>query len=624
MSLLALPDEILLRICNLLDVYDLSSLAKVPVIGPRIARFYMFYHDETIEARFLVKKLEDNSPIYVYSLEDSPEDYDPSEIWSTFIILGQPNDQIILDKIKDMSQKASIKIISTSKSLVNLIESRSIFESCRNTVSICFLNLWELGMVQITGLDPGSLDFPELHELTLVCCTATNDTSKFKMPKISSILFGCSTESLSILKNFDFEKYDLLQLIKLTFLDFQNDVNIGDITFGKAKEVHLALNHNGFPTNIRGHLKNVSMEHVSSLVLTDFTSLIDIDAPNLTEMTIDINTSSFTKVKFSNFNAPKLLRIGTTNPDFVLFDTFENFNAPLLKEIDINELSLRDNPDYVFENLRTISTAEYTLWHGKFNSLVLTTLEISLGPSMELYNDLKATDFPSLRNLQIHSHSPCDLSKIPFGKTYPSLLRLEFFGFYNVQSDTLNQLLSRCPSLKELEMEPQDAAITIDGVSSDTLEDIRIFPNEDTFQKFEMTNCHFKKLKKFFIAPDIDTSMPDQFDRFSGRIEMIAPNLESILVGLKMETIDLSKFKTTKLQRVLLRGPVSEIELGDIQDLEDLHLFYPFTKLGFGQEPAALHNFTLPDKLNFPAVSEYAVMRLMSIYRNTALKRNII
>lgn len=624
MPLLALPDEILFRICNLLGVYDLASLAKVPIIGSRIAKFYMFYHDETTEARDLASKLEHNSPIYTYSLEDSPEDYDPSEIWSTFIILGPPEDEILLNKIRDMSQKASVKIISVSESSINPFESRVLFETCRNTVSVCFLDLWKLSMVQITGLNPGSLDFPELQELTLVSCKATNDTSKFKMPKISSIKFGCRPDSLSILKIFDFEQYDLLQFIKLTFMDFQNDVNIEDITFGKAKDLHLTLIHDEFPTNIRGHLKNVTMEHVSSLVLTGFTSLIDIDAPNLTELTIDINTSFLTKVKFVNFNAPKLLKIGTTEPDFVLFDTFENFNAPLLKEIDINELSLEDNPDYVFGNLQTLSTADYPIWHGKFNSLVLTTLEISLGSSMELYDDLKTTDFPSLRDLLIHSSTPCDLSKIPFSKTYPNLLCLEFFGFYNVQSVTLNQLLSRCPSLKELEMGPQDAAITIDSVSSDTLEDIRIFPNEDTFQKFEMTNCHFKKLKKFSIAPDIDTSMPDQFDRFSGRIEMIAPNLESILVGLEMESIDISKFKTTKLQRVLLRGPVSEIELGDIQDLKDLNLFYPFTKLGFGQEPAALHNFTLPDRLNFPAVSEYAVIRLMSIYRNTALKRNII
>lgn len=251
-----------------------------------------------------------------------------------------------------------------------------------------------------------------------------------------------------------------------------------------------------------GTLQNISFGNLKHLKVENIKSFINIVAQNLIDLELIFSGESIDDcVNFTNFNAPKLLSIKNENflDGYLHVKKFENFHAPMLQEVRINEFSLSDTGSFYFENVQKIVMHSYASLHGKFNPSNLVDLSLICCKLEDFYKAFANIDFPSLRKLTIEVEGIAEdvhLKDFSFTRCYPNVTYLDLDNFINIQRRTLNECLSRFPSLKQLDLYPnhKPGDFKIEGICCDKLERLEISP-VGIINNIEIINCQFKNLK---------------------------------------------------------------------------------------------------------------------------------
>lgn len=341
----------------------------------------------------------------------------------------------------------------------------------------------------------------------------------------------------------------------------------------------------GTRVNPFGAVKSLFLRNVHALEMVNIFTIMNVDAPRLAHLKLEFSGKANTQIRLMNGNAPNLLTVSTSHPNCLSAKELEKLDEPKLEEVDIDETTLKDS-SIVFQNLQSLKTCNYHLWHGKFNPSVLVNLEVVFpsATSRSGYAELVNTEFPSLENLDIDVDDAVDLLKFPFSYCFPKVSNLKLSIVYNLSIFFACQL-SKFPNLKDLYVVTEDEHIKLDGCQFGLIETLNLFANHA--KTFELTNCSFEKLNNFEFC--------SLLGRYSthGKLEMYAPCLNNFAVDLDMESIDISKFGSKKLRTISLSGLIT-----DIEHLQSLKIAQPFFKLNYGKEPYYLSSLRLPKSIS--------------------------
>lgn len=426
-----------------------------------------------------------------------------------------------------------------------------------------------------------------------------------------------------MINSFNFDDYPQLEKVCLTLVigsddaEDVEDTNVCDfegVSFGSCKFISISvqreLNYFFQGTWI---LKNLNViPDLISLDLNNFSSIINVNAPNIKFISINLDFKK--RIQFRNIYSPDLLNISTSGQakDNITTQELRNIYAPNLEYVNIDESTLEEGTSIVCQNLQSIKTKNFHSWIGKFNPSILSQLTLYLGEkngSGEDYASLKKTKFPSLDFLSIKfgKAPPCCILEVPFADFYPNLSWLSLFSEVPIPSFQGSSLsrLSKFPKLKTLDLELCDPTIKINGLCIDSLTSLS-FRIKENIESFELTESSFKNLKHIDIEGQIASSTST-----IGKIDIVSPSLESFRTSLNMVSINFLNFQTNNLQHVYLRGPVFEIELGDIKNLSSLRVAHPFGKLSYRNEPAEFFR-ELELRKPFPVVSLEGIKKLYS------------
>ncbi|CAM9010308.1 unnamed protein product [Wickerhamomyces anomalus] len=424
-------------------------------------------------------------------------------------------------------------------------------------------------------LDLEKLEFPNLSSLKLQNCVAINKLSKFKMPCVKNIQVFCEDRHVPILNNLAFEEYNFLKKIEVS-IDIdegkESEIIIENLKFKNSEDAKFSVRSK----TCEGTLQNISFGNLKHLKVENIKSFINIVAPNLIDLELIFSGESLDDcVNFTNFNAPKLLSIKNENflDGYLHVKKFENFHAPM------------------------IVMHSYASLHGKFNPSNLVDLSLICCKLEDFYKAFANIDFPSLRKLTIEVEGiaeDVDLKDFPFTRCYPNVTYLDLDNFINIQSPSLNECLSRFPSLKQLDLYPnhKPGDFKIEGICCDKLERLEISPVET----------------KRSVNPDEQSSYTA-----NGKLDFIAvPNLEIFEVDVNMDSLNLSNFQCCKVKKILLKGVVFDIGLGDIGELEQLEITRNFGRLSHTNPPLRIKELSLPSNEELPYASMSALKELYS------------
>ncbi len=640
MNLLSLPDEILCQICNHLNIFDFLSLVQIPEFGLRAQKFYRFYYDESHREckRFGEQELKKRFSLEAYPLHEYIKIND-SDVLAVHLLFGDCKDRII-NKVIEIAKRVPNKITSLAidsrefmglqsvspgfyddfnkvqklkshSSLIKNLSASPLTKSTSFSLEDIYLFDQELGLEK--------LEFPNLSNLKLQNCVAINKFSKFKIPCVKNIQVFCEDRHVSILNNFAFEEYNFLKKFEAS-IDIdegkESEIIIENLKFKNCEDAKFLIRSK----SCEGKLQNISFGNLKHLKVENIKSFINIDAPNLIDLELIFGGEPIDDcVNFTNFSAPKLLSIKNENclGGYIHVDKFENFHAPMLQQLQIDEFSLCDTGSFFFENLQSIVIHSYAAWHGKFNPSNVVHLELISGKCRDSYDALTYTDFPSLRELMVEGKEDADffdLADFPFTRSYPNVTYLELDNFINIQSSSLNECLSRFPNLKQLDLYPNYKLgdFKIEGLCCDKLKRLEISP-VGIINNIEITNCQFKNLKSFKLDTKRSVN-PDEQSSYTanGKLDFIAPNLVIFDVDVNMDSLNLSNFQCCKIKTITLKGVVFDIGLGDIGELEELKITRNFGRLSHTNLPLSIEELSLPSNEELPYASMSALKELYS------------
>ncbi len=623
MKLLDLPDEILIRVCDFLNIDDLISLFHIHQFALKAKGYFTFYYDEnSLDPVVFAQKLQVLS-VPTYPIREF-ENTSDSRTGIVHFLLDPPiirMETYSVDQVFRIGQNVSNKVTVLAERLPS--DSILMFEKLlqARTDTLCFLNLKLLCLERDIDIDSRKLRFPKVETLILEFCTTLNVVSKLNLQNVKLISIADNLRDIQnlLINNFKFDEYSQLEMINLR-LEIREDVEDGNVcdfegvSFGSCKLITIQVH--SISDNImqsgKGILKNLNnVPNLVELELSYFESVINVNAPNLCSFKFILGPRE--TIQFRNFYSPKLLEI------FMLpagnyrmpIQELENFHAPNLKHVDIDESTLElENTSIVLQNLQSIKTKRFHSWMGRFNPSNLSKLVVNLGEKEhhdENYAALRDTNLTSLRDLKVDFglHTPCFILESPFTeKFYPNLSMLNLSNIVVHDGSSLGHFLSKFPNLLFLTLQSFGPSYKINGLCIDSLKSLEFNIKKST-ENFELTECIFKNLE------DIKISSPDPSLSTQGKIEIVSPHLERFYTNLSIPSINFLKFQTTKLKTVSLEGLTFEIELGDIKKLSYLKIRHPFTKLSYTNEPAEFFR-GLELKKPFPVVSLEGIKKLYS------------
>lgn len=600
-----LPDELLFKITNHLNVKDLLSLFQIPVFCARTARFYRIYLDNSKEAINFANQYLRNCPISIQLIEDFSISHLTTAKVNHFIFDDAFDHDLKMEVLK-ISKILPIRLTFLSKSLSSsgIADLMTIFSS--TVESLCFVNTSWISLVRCEGLDPRKLELPNIKTFAMEFSTLANNSLTLDYPTVKRILLSnYSRKVLPMIDYFRFDEYEHLKELVVGSVVQSNTIEIFDfekISFGKSMQsLGITVDREiGTCVNPFGAVKSLFLQNVHTLEMVSIFTIMNVDAPRLAHLKLEFSGKANTQIRLMNFNAPNLLTVSTSHPNCLSAKELEKLDAPKLEEVDIDETTLKDS-SIVFQNLQSLKTCDYHLWHGKFNPSVLVNLEVVFpsATSRSGYAELVNTEFPSLENLDIDVDDAVDLLKFPFNYCFPKVSNLKLSSVYNLSTFFACQL-SKFPNLRDLYVVTDDEQIKSDGCQFGLIETFNLFANHA--KTFELTNCFFEKLENFEFY--------SLLGRYSthGKLDMYAPCLNNFAVDLDMESINISKFGSQNLRTISLSGLITDIELGDIEHLQSLKIAQPFFKLNYGKEPYYLSSLRLPKSIS--SLSKDAVEKL--------------
>ncbi len=354
MNLLDLPDEILVQVCDYLNVDDILSLFHIPQFALKAKGYFTFYYDENSQdAVDFVQKMQGLSA-KAYPIREF-KNTRGLRTGIVHFLLGDPSksgkqrdafDQVfsialkIPNKVTALTEKLSMGSILTLQTL--------LFPESSKTNTICFLSLKKLYLERDVDIDPRKLKFPKVEDFTLEFCETKDHISKFNLPNAQEITIVYYSRDIhkSLIENFKFDDYSHLKKVYLFIVIEEDGEEVKDakvcdfegVSFGTCKFLSISIREefNYFFKDGTGVLKNLNMiPKLTKLQLKNFSSIINFDAPHLRGLSVDIDFDE--RIHFENFNAPKLLKISTSGGarDGILPQELKNIYAPKLQSVDL-------------------------------------------------------------------------------------------------------------------------------------------------------------------------------------------------------------------------------------------------------------------------------------------------
>lgn len=574
--ILGLPDDVLYRICNNLDFFDLLRFLQVPQIRAKSQKFFKFYHDESEPAMSITNSLQAQSLACLNLCDmDAKTAYvvvaDMRVKSKVKISQGLTNVQQVPNKI--------VLICDWNKETQEDIDEFciSLIETCTSSKLIDFLKLESLALdpqgFQIE-LDSNVLNFPALNRLEIGHnCTPRGKTeSRFNIPLLQEIIIHGNLDSL--LGLFDLGSYTKLKTV--AFFDDEKSIGFENISLPHCVDVKFSSS----ALAANGYLYKVTLPNCKTLSLYGVSRLKYVDAPILETLSVT-GLSVDQSVQVSNFRAPMLRNILATEEVRSAFSQLTNTD----KRLNSDPIVFCEGD--ISDTLRRIENI------AKLQELEISGDEIS---------QLSKMDLPALNLLKIDLQHCQDF--LAFG-LHPSIKELELRNVtLNFDSAAFETCLFSCPKLERLFVELQGDDVKIDGVHLDTLSNLQIETTDAS--TFELTNCAFSNLTSFEFVSLESADVPPV-----GKIEMVAKRLLSFFSELTMDKIDFTKFQCSRIQEISLHAPVNDIQLGDIAELYSLSLVGPFQYIDYRTEPNVLMAIDLPDEI--PEDSLYVIEKFRTV-----------